>query len=204
MFVQVVQGQVADAQQVREAGERWLRELQPGSIGWLGTTSGVTADGTAVIVARFESAEAARRNSDRPEQTQWWMETSKLFAGDVAFHDCPEVYEVGAGGSDRAGFVQVIQGRTSDPDRARSLLTRSDETLREFRPDVIGGLICVHGDNSGDFTQVFYFTSEQEARAGERKEPTPQVQALMADMQDLFTDMKYYDLTRPYLDSPSK
>jgi hypothetical protein len=204
MFVQVVQGQVSDAQQLREAGERWLRELQPGSVGWLGTTSGVTADGQGILIARFESEEAARRNSDRPEQTQWWMETSKLFAGDVAFHDCREVYEMLGGGSDDAGFVQVIQGRATDMEKARSMGDRFDRALREYRPDVLGGLICVHGDGSGDFTQVIYFTSEAEAREGERKQPTGEAAEMMREEMELFTDLRYFDLTNPYLDSPGK
>jgi hypothetical protein len=67
MFVQVIRGQVSDPEQ-----------LTAGAPGWLGSTAGVTEDGRFVALARFESQEAARRNRDRPEQGQWWMETSKL------------------------------------------------------------------------------------------------------------------------------
>ena len=42
-------------------------------------------------VARFESREAAMRNSERPEQGDWWERCSKLFTGDVTFHDCSRV-----------------------------------------------------------------------------------------------------------------
>jgi hypothetical protein len=51
----------------------------------------VTDDGRFVGLARFESEEAARRNSGRPEQGRWWMETSKLFTGEVAFRDSSDV-----------------------------------------------------------------------------------------------------------------
>jgi hypothetical protein len=68
VFVQVIQGQVADAAKVRAALDRWVQELAPKASGWLGSTAGVTEDGRFVALARFESEEAARRNSQRPEQ----------------------------------------------------------------------------------------------------------------------------------------
>ena len=40
MFVQVIQGPVSDAGQMRSRLERWADELAPGSIGWLGTILG--------------------------------------------------------------------------------------------------------------------------------------------------------------------
>jgi hypothetical protein len=81
MFVQVIQGQVADAGPVREAFDRWARELAPGATGWLGSTAGVTDDGRLIALARFESEDAARRNSGRPEQDRWWAETARLLTG---------------------------------------------------------------------------------------------------------------------------
>ena len=46
MFVQVVQGHVADSARVRAQLDKWVAEVAPGSVGWLGSTSGVTEDGT--------------------------------------------------------------------------------------------------------------------------------------------------------------
>lgn len=40
MFVQVIQDRVSDPGSVRAALERWVRELAPGSSGWLGSTTG--------------------------------------------------------------------------------------------------------------------------------------------------------------------
>ena len=68
MFVQVIKGQVSDAADVQAAWNRWLDEMASDAIGWLGTTAGVTDDGTFVALARFESEEAARRNSERSAQ----------------------------------------------------------------------------------------------------------------------------------------
>ncbi|MGH8826627.1 MAG: hypothetical protein ACRDVZ_03295, partial [Jiangellaceae bacterium] len=83
MFVQVIQGRVSDEGQVRTAFDRWVDDLAPGATGWLGSTAGVTEDGRFVALVRFESEEAARRNSDRPEQGAWWAETSQLFIGEA-------------------------------------------------------------------------------------------------------------------------
>ena len=72
MFVQVIQGKVSDAAQVRAHLDKWVAEVAPGAIGWLGSTGGVTEDGNLIALVRFESEEAAQQNSDRPEQGEWW------------------------------------------------------------------------------------------------------------------------------------
>jgi len=201
MFIQVIEGQVSDAGELKAALDRWLEQLAPGATGWLGSTSGVTDDGTCIALVRFESEEAARRNSDRPEQDQWWTETSKLFSGDVTFRDCREVVTFGKGGSDDAGFVQVIQGRVRDVERMRALNEQMESAEGEFRPDVIGGVSALHGD--GGFTTAVYFTSEKEAREGERKEPPPELKALMDEEQSLYEgELTYLDLREPWLASP--
>jgi hypothetical protein len=200
VFVQVIQGRVGDAGQLRARMDQWVRDLSAGAIGWLGSTAGVTADGTGIALARFQSADAARRNSGRPEQGHWWAETASLFDGDVTFQDCSEVHLFGRGGSDDAGFVQVMQGRYTDPTKAVELLQRLEQPLRELRPDVIGALLCLHGD--GGFTQAEYFTSEAEARVGEQKQPPPEVQAWLEEGAGITTDLVFYDLADPWLHSP--
>ena len=200
MFVQVIQGRVNDARQLRAMMDQWVRDLSAGAVGWLGSTAGVTSDGTAIALARFESTDAARRNSERPEQGQWWAQTAKLFDGEVTFRDCAQVHLLARGGSDDAGFVQVIQGRYSDQEKAVELLQRSEEPLRTLRPDVIGGELCLHGD--GGFTQAVYFTSESEARVGEKAEPPAEVQAWLDEEASITTDLVFYDLTDPWMHSP--
>jgi hypothetical protein len=113
--------------------DQWVRDMSADAIGWLGSIAGVTPDGRGIALARFESADAARRNSERPEQGQWWAETAKLFDGDVTFQDSEQVHLLGRGGSDDAGFVQVIQGRYTDQAKAVDLLQRSEEPLRELK-----------------------------------------------------------------------
>jgi hypothetical protein len=201
MFVQVIQGQVSDAGQARAAFDRWDEELAPGATGWLGSTAGVTEDGRFVALARFESEEAARRNSNRPEQDQWWTETSKLFSGEATFRDSSDVTVDLTGEPDNAGFVQVIQGRGSDPDRARELMAQDSSEWAAFRPDIVGSVGVGH--DGGAYTMALYFTSEEAAREGERKEPPPHLKAQMEEMGKLSIGMpEYFDLKQPWLYSP--
>ena len=200
MFIQVIQGKVADADGLRAAMDRWVRDLQPGADGWLGSTGGITDDGMFVTTARFESEEAARRNSDRPEQGAWWAETEKCFDGPVTFFDCPEVDVWMQGGSDNAGFVQVMEGHTSDADRMRRLLRDYADQMHQLRPEIIGATIALHGD--GAFVETVYFTSEQEARQRESMPPPPEMSDAMAS--ELMADLTYLDIHQPWLVSPAR
>ncbi|HEX2373242.1 MAG TPA: hypothetical protein VHO93_04610 [Actinomycetota bacterium] len=201
MFVQVIQGQVADAGKARAALERWAQEVAPGAEGWLGSTAGVTEDGRFIALARFESEEAARRNSDRPEQDRWWAETSRLFSGEATFKDSSDVTLDLVGEPDDAGFVQFIQGRGSDPDRARELMAEDSPEWAGFRPDILGSVAVGH--EGGAYTMAIYFTSEAEAREGERKELPPALQAQMEEMAALSVgEPEFFDLKEPWLYSP--
>jgi hypothetical protein len=201
MFAQVIQGRTSEPEGLRAALDRWTEELQPGSIGWLGSTIGITDDGTFLAVARFESAEAADLNSQRPEQGRWWAETSRLFDGEVIFRDSEDVTVDLNGDPDQAGFVQVMQGRVSDAARARELMAQlPGDAMAEFRPDMLGSVMIGHQD--GAWTQVMYFTSEAEAREGERKETPPGFQYVMEEMSRLSVgETTFYDFRQPLFQS---
>jgi hypothetical protein len=203
MFAQVIQGRTTDAGGLVAAMDRWTQEIQPGSIGWLGSTMGATDDGTFVAVARFESAEAARRNADRPEQGRWWEETSRLFDGEVTFSDSEDVTVDMQGDPDRAGFVQVMQGRVTDADRAKELMAKiPSDVMAAYRPDVLGSVMVGHA--GGAWTQVIYFTSESDAREGERRDPPAELRDAMAEMGELSVgETTFHDLREPRLQSPS-
>jgi hypothetical protein len=200
MFIQVIQGRTADAQGLRAAVDRWEKDIAPGAEGWLGSTGGVTEDGRAIAVVRFESEEAARRNSERPEQDAWWKETEKLFDGEATFRESSDVVVDLQGDPDQAGFVQVMQGRTSDPARARELMTQDPEMWAKFRPDVLGSVEILH--DGGAYTMVLYFTSEADAREGERKEVPPELKATMDEMDKLTVEEpEFFDLKQPEMRS---
>ena len=150
----------------------------------------------------FESEEDARRNSNRPEQDRWWSETAKLFDGGATFKDSTDVIPDTVGDPDTAGFVQVMQGRGTDPDRARELMSQDSDAWAAFRPDIIGSVAVGH--EGGAWTMAMYFTSEAEAREGERKEPPPELKAQMDEMAALSVgEPEFFDLKQPWLYSPS-
>jgi hypothetical protein len=200
MFAQVISGNVHDVDGMRRAAERWDAELRPGAAGYLGATNGVTDDGRFVTVVRFESADAARHNSERPEQGEWWNELSKNVS-DVVVHDCSRIETISGGGSDDATFVQVMQGRVKDPAKADELLAQIDEmapVFQKVRPDVLGQVIAVHDDGTG-YTDVVYFSSETEARANESKEMPAEMQEFMAQFDGALEVTDYLDLRRLWL-----
>ena len=201
MFVQVFQGPVGDAVRAGELMDQWVKEHAPAAEGWLGSTGGVTEDGMLVALARFESEEAAQRNSDRPEQGAWWSQLEALFTAEPEFRNSTEVDVDTYGDPDEAGFVQVMQGRTSDPERSRELMASDPTDWQSFRPDILGSLLAHHAD--GEWTMAIYFTSEAEAREGENKEPPAELKAMMEEMDSLSVgEPRFYDLKQPWLTGP--
>jgi hypothetical protein len=198
MFVQVIEGRITDAEQMHAALDRWDRDLSSGASGYLGSTEGVTDDGRFIGIVRFESEAEARRNSQRPEQDRWWQETSRLFSEPPTFHDSTNVMEDIVGDPDRATFVQFMQGRGSDPQRARELMSQDSEEWAKFRPDILGSVAVEYDD--GSYTMAAYFTSEAEARKGEQKEPPPKMKAQMDEMNSLnIGEPEFFDIKKPWL-----
>jgi len=193
MFVQIIEGRTRDAAGIKRMTERWQKDLAPGATGYLGSTGGVTADGKTIAIARFESEAAARANSDRPEQGAWWAEMSKHYDGDASFTESTDVQEFLGGGSNDAGFVQVM--KSTGVDRAR--LGKLDEQFAQFaslRPDLIGSVRVWTGPDS--LVEFIYFTSEAEARAGEKQEMPAELQAMMGEVMN---NTEFLDLTDPSL-----
>ncbi|GAA1927199.1 hypothetical protein [Nocardioides marmoribigeumensis] len=201
MFVQVIKGKVRDKAEVRAQLDRWVRDLAPRSVGWLGTTAGVADDGTFVALARFESEAAADKNSSLPEQGEWWEAMAATLEGDPVFHDSTTCETDLAGDPGQAAFVQVMQGTTEDPERLFSLLTGDSEGLAAHRPDILGRLVCLHA--GGDWTMAIWFTSEAAAREGEQKDLPPEVSERMAELRALSGEPSYVDLTDPWMDGPA-
>jgi hypothetical protein len=201
MFVQLIQGRTSKPEELRAAVDRWMQDLAPGATGWLGSTGGVTEDGRFIAAVRFDSEEAARRNSERPEQGQWWAETERLFDGEVTFRDSSDVTVDVRGDPDQAGFVQIMQGRSTDPERAKQLMAQDEDKWAALRPDMVGSVVIGH--DGGAYTMVMYFTSEADAREGERREVPPELRATMDEMNKLSVgETEFFDLKQPAMRSP--
>jgi hypothetical protein len=110
VFAQIIRGKTFDRWAVRPLVDRWRKDLAPGAIGWLGTTSGVADDNQLFVLVRFESEEDARANSGRPEQGEWWAEMATLFDGAPTFRESSELFvetrgDLGSAGFARSGWV---------------------------------------------------------------------------------------------------
>jgi hypothetical protein len=97
------------------------------------------------------------------------------------------------GGSDEAGFVQVIRGKVEDVERAKAMMTQDATVLHEMRPEILGATMAIEPD--GTFTQSVFFTDESSARQGEQQEPPADVREFM---ETVMADAKFYDLHHPW------
>lgn len=197
MFAQIIEGKASSPEAMAAAGEAWEAQVRPVAEGFLGSTGGVAADGTAILVARFADRAAAEANNARPEQSAWFeAHGSTMFDGPPTFTESEDVDEFLGGGSDYAGFVQITQGRIVDREALADFEARTTKLLMAARPDLMGGLRVWHDDNR--YTEVNYFTSENEARANEAR-----MGETMADDFEEYMDLvkvdRWIDLTDPVL-----
>jgi hypothetical protein len=193
MFVQVIKGRTTDAAAVREHSDRWVREVRPGAVGFLGGTVGVAEDGTVLAMARFEDDAAAKANAERPEQSAWWESLAKVLDGEPTFRESSDTSTLFDGPSPAATFVQVMEGTV--PDRAKAEATETAEMeaqLRTARPDLLGALRVWF--DGGDYVEAAYFTSEEDARKGESSED---FQPPQEDYAAVFGDLTFLDLRNP-------
>lgn len=197
MFVQVIKAKTSDAAALRAQLERWQSDVRPGAIGYVGSTVGVSDDGTLIALARFTDAASAAKNADRPEQGVWWEQTAKLLDGEATFRESSDVAELFGGGSDAATFVQIMEGTVRDRAKAEAFETGEMlDQLRAARPDLLGGLRVWFAD--GAYVEAAYFTSEAEAR---KNEASSDFAGPQAEYVALFGDMTFTDLRDPMLDS---
>ena len=197
MFGQVIQGHTSDPTGVRQAMERWVRDLSPGAVGWVAITAGVTHDGEFIAVFQFESEQAARANSDRREQDRWWTEICAVLDEGVTVRNGMRTEDFLAGDLGQAGFVQVVQGRVSALDRDRERLHALQEVFKVHLPCLLGSVTIELG--AGRFTRALYFSTEDEARASEREVP-PEIRARDQEARQLVVGpVEFLDLREPWL-----
>ena len=196
MFIQIIQAKCTRQDEARAMADRWIEEMAPMADGWLGGTFGFTDDDMFVAVVRFESRELAMKNSDSAEQSAWWADFERCLDGPATFHNCDDVTLMMEGGSDKAGFVQIIRGKVDDAAQLKSMMTDT-ETLHEMRPDILGATLAIEPD--GTFTETVAFTSEDDARRYEAESPMPAEMAQM--MERNMHDVAYLDLHHPWFAS---
>jgi hypothetical protein len=195
VFIQVIHGKTSHGDELRSLAQAWRDEGGVEAVGYLGGTYGVTDGGDFLGVIRFTSRDEAMANSARPETGAFAEKMAALMDGPVEYHDCDDVTTLLDGGSDEAGFVQVIAGHVDDPEPMKSMAADTGE-LRAMRPEIIGGSLALEPD--GTFFQTIYFTDEDSARKGEQLEPPEEIRG---QLESMMAGAVFYDLTKPWFTS---
>lgn len=197
MFIQVIRGQCTRPEDLQALTQDWVDTLSPGATGWLGSTHGVTDDNQFLGVVRFDSAAAAAASSGRPEQDAWASRMDEVLTSAVEYDDYDDVGLMLDGGSDDAGFVQIIRGRTDDVPRLKRMLDSANTMLRESRPEIIGSTTGYAPD--GSWTETVYFTDEASARSAEQQPPPDDMRR---ELEWAMQGASFHDLHRPWYHSP--
>jgi heme-degrading monooxygenase HmoA len=196
VFVWVLEGKAADPGEVGRQLAHWTGEFGD-TPGYLGATGGVTDDRRFLLLVRWESEEAGNELLLRREQQEWYEAFQESFDGAIEFAETGDVTTHLVGGSDAAGFVQAMKVSGVDRQRVETADREFENLAAQFRPDLIGG-VRVWTAQDG-FVEVNYFTSEQDARAGEKQAPPPEVAERFEDFMAMMKDAEYFDFTEPFL-----
>lgn len=194
MFIQMVQGRCSRQDEMRGLVDDWCGQMADRP-GWLGGTYGFTDDDRFVGVVRFESNDSCRELAISPEAAMWWAGAEALFDGRCEVHESEDVSMMLGGGSDDAGFVQVMRGHVGDADKFRHFMTDAEMTsmLHDARPEIIGATLAMERD--GSFVETIAFTDEASARKGEQQDMPADV---ASELQSVMADVEYLDLHHPW------
>jgi hypothetical protein len=202
MFLQIIQAPAGDAEVLRAASYRWADRLGSTSVGWLGCTGGVTAEGVFFTAERFESEQKMWVESGRPGRRRWFADLRKGMTGEPVFTNCREVevFAPDPEAIDRAGYVQIVQGRVKDAALMRTLMRSMEKEMFAHRPDMLGSTLAFHPDDG--YTHLLYFTSEDDVFEAELRETPPRIKSVMDAVYELNTVLPtYHALTSPWMHS---
>jgi hypothetical protein len=96
--------------------------------------------------------------------------------------------------------VQVVQGQVTDLAAARRHRDDLQELLRSHLPCLLGAATIEHDDNR--FTRVLCFSTEDEARDGERTMPAELRRRDAQALALLRGPLRFLDLREPWFSSP--
>jgi hypothetical protein len=198
VFIQVFQGRVESPETVYVELDQWVKEIAPGTHGWLRSAAGVTGDNRFVGLALWESERAAREHGARPEQERWMSAFSQLFPQPMTTLESADVVARMSGDPEHARFVQVMHRRVSDPARVHALMGSHLSQWTAFRPEIVGAVGSLFAD--GDYVSAVWFTDEQAAREGERRQPPHELQEEIEELRTLTTGQpEFFDLVNPWV-----
>ena len=166
--------------------------MAAGAAGFAGATGGVTADHRAVLVTRFESEHAARGHGAQAVVGALAEPPEVLETADVTLH--------GGQGWETARFVQLMRARVRDRRRFEAIEDEIAPQFMQFRPDALAAYRAWFP--GGNVIAIDYFTSEEQARAGERKQMPDHLAHRFGEWMSLLDDVEWFDLTDPWIATP--
>lgn len=202
MFLQIVQAPAGDAEVLRAASYRWADRLGSTSVGWLGCTGGVTEEGVFFTAERFESEQKMWVESGRPGRRRWFAELREGMTGEPVFTNCREVevFAPDPTAIDKAGYIQIVQGRVRDAALMRTLTRSMEKELFRHRRDMLGSTLAFHPDDG--YTHLLYFTSADDVFDAELRETPPRIKAMMDAVYELNTVLPaHHVLASPWVHS---
>jgi hypothetical protein len=164
MLIQVLGALVADREAVRERAHQ-AATAAPG-LQWL--TGGLTDDGQFIAVARFQEGSPGA----------WWADLEACLAEPLVVRDSSDIEVILGDRTPDAGFLEVIEGHTSDRARFMHLQRELEYAFSAERPDFLGSLILWWSD--GAWMELASFTSADDVRAGDAAPLPPRVEELVA------------------------
>jgi hypothetical protein len=194
VFIQMVQGPCSRQVEMRMLVDRWCTRMADRP-GWLGGTYGFTDDDRFMGIVRYDSEAACRDYGAEPDAGLWWAEAMELMDGDCEVHQSGDVTMMLDGGSDDAGFVQVMRGHVGNADLLRKMTGGTDMTnmLHAARPEIIGSTLAIEED--GSFIETVAFTDEMAARRGEQIQMPEEI---TQDRAEAIADVEFIDLHHPW------
>jgi hypothetical protein len=199
VFIRILRGQAFNGAATRTELARWPQALSAGAPGWQRLTAGIGNEGELVLVLRYDTEAAARRDRERPELAAWQGSVERHLVDPGQWYDCPVVHTMKVGDTGEAGFVRVVQGRLADPVRLAAMRAEVERTLRDRAPHVLGVTVAEHADGTG-FTEITYLTSERETRAADRQMPV-EMAVQLGTVRSYMEGLEEVELREPLLAS---
>ena len=96
--------------------------------------------------------------------------------------------------------IHIIGGGLAGSEAAWQIAARGVPiVLHEMRPDILGATLAIEPD--GTFTETIAFTSEAEAREGEKKEMPDMPSDVRDTLEMAMQGATFYDLHHPWFES---
>lgn len=179
MFAHVLRTKVASREEGARQFERW--KAQPG---WQDLTGGVTPGGDLIAVARFASPTDVRSG--------WGG-----LPGEGSIFGTHDIVQIGDGVAPASRFVQMMLAKVADRPTLERVEAELEDGFRRWRPDFLAGYRAWLPD--GRILAVDYFSSEEEARAGEQSQPPPEVAEKFPQWLGQLSETEWFDLTDPWV-----